>query len=395
MTRNANDRRERRLVVAGGGLAAAIVALRMARESDVSILILETASQPFGQSTWSFHLADLEEDDLRWLEPMIAHCWTGQSVRFRDYVRHLKTGYASLTSQSVRTAIERISNIEVRSNVAVASVHPREVVLSDGERIASDCVIDARGYRQSHALTLGYQKFLGLEVEISAGHGLIDPVIMDATVDQLDGYRFVYLLPFSPTQLLIEDTRYSDDDALDRNDIERAIMDYARSQGWTIANIIRREKGVLPIALAYDARRYWLEVPHEVPQLGMRAALFHPTTGYSLPETVRVTNLIAKAWPAEARYLAEIIRQYAIERHRQQWFYRFLNRMLFLAAKPERRHLVLQRFYRLPKPLIERFYAGRTTWWDIVRILVGKPPVPIHRAIACFSESSLIKAVKP
>jgi len=42
---------------------------------------------------------------------------------------------------------------------------------------------------------------------------------------------------------------------------------------------------------------------------------------------------------------------------------------------------VLERFYRLPEPLIGRFYAGRSTFRDKARILAGRPPVPIGRAI--------------
>ena len=67
-------------------------------------------------------------------------------------------------------------------------------------------------------------------------------------------------------------------------------------------------------------------------------------------------------------------------------FYRLLNRMLFRAAAPDERYRVMQRFYRLRQPLIERFYAGASTWYDRVRILTGKPPVPIQKAIPCVSE---------
>src|SRR5690606_21852634 len=129
-------------------------------------------------------------------------------------------------------------------------------------------------------------------------------------------------------------------------------------------------------------------------QAGMRAALFHPTTGYSLPEAVRLANLVAQALPVGSAELADKIREHALRRHREQRFYRLLNRMLFLAAAPNQRHMVLQRFYRLPEPLIERFYAGRTTPADMARILVGKPPVPIHRALACLRESPLLTPEK-
>jgi lycopene beta-cyclase len=49
----------------------------------------------------------------------------------------------------------------------------------------------------------------------------------------------------------------------------------------------------------------------------------------------------------------------------------------------------------LSQPLIERFYAGRTEWRDILRILSGKPPVPVHRALTCLREAPLLKADHP
>ena len=58
-------------------------------------------------------------------------------------------------------------------------------------------VIDARGAGDLDALDLGWQKFVGREVRLAAPHGLDRPIVMDACVDQPDGYRFVYCLPFA------------------------------------------------------------------------------------------------------------------------------------------------------------------------------------------------------
>ncbi|MEM9106848.1 MAG: lycopene cyclase family protein, partial [Pseudomonadota bacterium] len=80
------------------------------------------------------------------------------------------------------------------------------------------------------------------------------------------------------------------------------------------------------------------------------------------------------------------VENYATEKSAQQGFYHLLNRMLFRAAVPDERYLVMQRFYRLRQPLIERFYAGTSPWYDRARILSGKPPVPIQKAIPCVSE---------
>ena len=54
--------------------------------------------------------------------------------------------------------------------------------------------------------------------------------------------------------------------------------------------------------------------------------------------------------------------------------------MLFLAANPRERRSILERFYGLNDSLIARFYAGQNTLADKLRILTGKPPVPIRPA---------------
>jgi lycopene beta-cyclase len=384
------------LVLVGAGLASAIIAQRLSHQRNSSrILIVEASDTPFGEHTWSFHDADVEAFDMTWLQPLIAHHWDGQSVRFRNHRRHLASGYSSLTSASVAAAIGRLGNVELRKDTPVTALFPDHVSLADGTLLPASCVIDCRGYRPSRAVVLGYQKFVGLEVELRQPHALLHPVIMDASVDQRDGYRFLYILPLSPTRLLIEDTLYSDSGEMDETALADDVLDYASSQHWPIDRIIRRERGILPITLAHDFDRFWSELPADIPQAGLRAGLFHPTTGYSLPEAVRLANLVAARWPSDSAALAGAVRQYALAHHRKHRFYRLLNRMLFRAARPDRRHLVLERFYTLPRPLIERFYAGRTSRRDIVRILFGKPPVPIHRALACLREAPLLKNGSP
>lgn len=383
----------RRLLIAGAGLSAALIAQRLTTtHSDVVVTILESSSRPFGEHTWSFHGTDVEAADWSWIEPLVFKKWAAQSVVFPDRRRRFDCPYASLTSEHVRDVLAGSAQISIETGARVAALDATGAWLEDGRRFDADCVIDARGFIRHAALALGYQKFLGLEVEVDGGHGLDAPVIMDATVDQLDGYRFVYLLPFTPTRILIEDTRYSDGSDLDVAALGGDIDAYAKQRGWDATRIVRRESGVLPIALALDAERLWSTLPRDVATVGMRAGLFHPTTGYSLGEAVRVANLVARSWPADSATLAAAIRDHALGRAKDQRFYRLLSRMLFRAARPEGRRRILSHFFRLPQPLIERFYAGRTTPADMAQIFFGRPPVPVIKALGLMSERRFLSA---
>jgi lycopene beta-cyclase len=204
---------------------------------------------------------------------------------------------------------------------------------------------------------------------------------MDATVPQTDGFRFLYTLPFGERRLLVEDTRYSDTPGFDRDALRAAIETYASSQGWRVAGVEGEEEGSLPIVLDGDLEAFWDAGSPGVARSGMRAALFHPTTGYSLPEAVRLADAIAVSPDLRGPALYSLTRERSREAWRRGRFFRLLNRMLYRAAKPEERYRVLEHFYRLPQPLVGRFYAGRPTWGDKLRVVSGRPPVPVGKAL--------------
>ncbi len=375
-------------VFVGGGLASCLAALRLhAARPAARIALFEAGREICGNHTWSFHAPDVSDAAHAWLAPMVAHRWNSQQVMFPRYSRELPTPYMCLTSDSLRAAVHGCDGIEVFENRPVAEITATGLRLDQDQPVEAACVFDGRGFAPSPASELGFQKFLGLEVELAGPHGLAAPVIMDATVPQKGGYCFIYLLPFSPTRLLIEETYYSDDQDLSPEVLEANIRRYATERGWKIAGIVRREQGVLPIALTLDAEALWRDLPETAVPIGLRAHLFHPVTGYSLPTAVETAERIAAhTGPLTTGALRAVLKTQVISTAHRNVFLRMLNRMLFRAAEPEKRYLVLQRFYGLGAGLIERFYAGRPTWADKARILAGKPPVPIGKAIGCIRE---------
>lgn len=253
------------------------------------------------------------------------------------------------------------------------------MTLADGRMLKASAVIDGRGYQPDAALRMGFQAFVGQEWQLSQPHGLTTPIIMDATVDQQAGYRFVYSLPFSADTLLIEDTHYIDDATLSADRARQNIRDYADRHGWQLTRLLREEQGALPITLTGDIDAFWQQ--RDLPCSGLRAGLFHPTTGYSLPLAVALADRLSQMTTFNSDTLHATIQHFASQTWQQQRFFRMLNRMLFLAGPAEGRWQVMQRFYGLPEDLIARFYAGKLTLPDRLRILSGKPPVPVLAAL--------------
>ncbi|SMD08569.1 lycopene beta-cyclase [Fulvimarina manganoxydans] len=373
------------IALIGGGLANGLVAWRLAElRPELSFVLLEAGPELGGNHTWSFHGEDLTPDELRWFAPFVTYRWDRNLVRFPNRHRRLSSAYLSVSSERFRALLNERFGDRVQTSSSVEAVEREgeetRLVLQDGAQIRARAALDGRGYRPGPHLSLGFQKFLGQEIELAAPHGVAEPTIMDATVPQDDGYRFVYVLPLTPTRLLIEDTYYADAAALDRDGSRAKIDLYRRDHGWLEGDLVREEEGVLPIALSGDIDAFWAD-REGLPASGLSAALFHPTTGYSLPDAVHLADRIATLPDHSNAALFDATRRQSIDAWADRGFFRMLNRLLYLAGDPAERYRILEHFYRLPEPVVSRFYAARLTRGDKLRILTGKPPVSVRSAL--------------
>lgn len=382
------------LAIVGGGLSGALIALAVAaRHPQMDVRLIEHGDVIGGNHFWSFFGADVAEEARPLVAPLIAHAWQDYDVRFPAHARTLTQPYYTVRSTRldghVRATLPRRAIMTGRRVVACS---PTAVVLSGGERINAVGVIDARGPADLSHLDCGWQKFVGRELSVGAGdgagdgagHGVERPVVMDATVEQIDGYRFVYLLPFSADTLLVEDTYYSDTPDLDTAALVQRIDRYAHAHGWSTHTPLGEERGVLPVVFGGDFEAYWRSGGEKVAKAGARAGLFHPTTGYSFPDAVRLAQLVAARRDYSGAALHALTHDHAARLWARRGFYRMLDLMLFKAADPDQRYRVLERFYRLSPALVSRFYAAQSTVWDKMRVLSGKPPVPVGRAVSAL-----------
>ncbi|GAA4012932.1 hypothetical protein GCM10022280_08740 [Sphingomonas swuensis] len=367
-------------MIVGGGLAGGLAVLALRRfRPELSITLVEPGERIGGNHLWSFFDSDIAADH-RWLvEPMVGQRWPSYEVHFPQYGRELEAGYQTIASEALDRAVREVLGAESIVGGTASDLGPGHVTLSTGERIEAGAVLDARGGK-GDGLELGWQKFVGQMLTIPQGHGLARPIVMDATVAQHDGYRFVYCLPFSPTELFVEDTYYSDTPDIDTEALRGRIADYAAARGWQIAQRSREEQGALPVVIGGDFARLWPD-EDKVARAGARGGFFHPLTSYSLPDAVRFAVWLAREAPLDST-LGQATRERAARHWSRGGYYRLLTAMLFRAAQPGQRYRVLERFYRLRAPLIGRFYAGESSLSDKLRILSGRPPVPLGRALA-------------
>ena len=372
------------IAVVGGGLAGGLIALALARRRpEIAVRVLESGAAPGGNHRWSWFESDLSADGSALLDGLRMTRWEqGYEVAFPGLRRTLRTPYRSLASADFAAGLARLLPAgTIRTGVQADTLDRDGVTLQGGECVRAWAVIDCRGFAPTPHLAGGWQVFMGRRLRTPGPHGVARPVIMDATVAQLGGYRFVYVLPLGANDLFFEDTYYQDTPLLDRSALSARLDEYCRLNGWD-GEILGSETGVLPVITGGDFAAFQRGQRIDgVGVAGARGGFAHPLTSYTLPFAVETALAIAAEADLPGDQLAAMLEARARRHWRATRFYRRLGAMLF-GAPPEERWRVFERFYRLDEGLVERFYAARSTLADRARILCGRPPVPLGALMA-------------
>ena len=378
------------MAIVGGGLAGGLIALAVTeKRPDLTVRLFEAGAVLGGNRRWSWFSSDLTREGRALMKRFPAVRWNdGYDVRFPDDRRRLDSHYRSLASADFAAALERLlPEGTIRANCRAAAFDAAGVALDGGERIAARAVIDCRGFAPTPHLSGGWQAFYGQHVRTARPHGVMRPVIMDASVGQTGGLRFVYLLPLGEHELLLEDTYYQPRGSLDEEAMIRRLARYAGKNRWD-CEVLGVETGVLPVISGGDFEPWQAERRIAgVARAGAHAGFLHPLTSYTLPFAVETALAVARAADLPGPELAAMLEERARAHWERTRFHRRLATLLFGAARPNRRWKMLARFYDLPEPLIERFYAARTTRADRLRILCGTPPVSPLRAVRALLTS--------
>ncbi len=382
-----NGNREFDYILAGGGLQAGLLVLAIRHyQPNARILVVERGTSFGGNHTWSFHRRDISPAVQDWLSSLPTHSWNSYLVRFPGYERMVDLEYNSTTSQMLAGFVwQRLLDDQGRGSQLlltseVSNICSDTIKTGDGERFGARCVIDCRGQRRpslgnqdAGAPVCGYQKFYGVEIELDDDWPSSVPMLMDACVDQGDGFHFVYVLPFTPRRVLVEDTWFSNSPSVDLDASAKHLRSYIEKNTKSKWNTIRFERGCLPMPLQGLA-------PEPAPRPntplllagGYAGGWFHAATGYSFPLAAQFANAIATVAPEQAQESIERLRQSNEFRFR---FSRFLNRLLFRLVKPQSRWQIFRRLYRsVPQETLSRFYAHEFSAADAVRMIVGVPP---------------------
>lgn len=360
--------------IVGGGLAGCLLFLVLQNRFPTARLLLREASRELGGNhTWCCHDTDIPASLRALMLPLFSRSWGEHQVFFPRFHRVIPRAYHALRAEDLRSAVQARPQDRIELGATVSPTDPARAPLR----------VWANGWPPvRNAANVAYQKFVGWDVRLRKPHGETHVTLMDARVLQKDGFRFLYVLPWDESRLLVEDTYYSSNAALDDAAIEAELRRYITERGWELDWIERRERGILPLDLFPPERADTKEI-----RLGAASGLAHPVTGYTMPLTLRVLARVAAAGSLDEAAWRRITEESARELRGQFVYFCALNRMLFRAAHPDERYRVLERFYTFSEDLIANFYRLTLGPFERARVLMGRPPVPVVAAVRAIAQA--------
>jgi lycopene beta-cyclase len=367
--------------ILGGGAAGLSLALELVGSEleNKSILIVEKDAKTTNDRTWCFWTDQPSRFDgiarqvwprLRFQSEGYERTWDLAPLRYQ-MVRGLDF-YEYARAELARHAVTFMQGL-----AEVQDGNEKALIRVGSENHAANWAFDSR-IRPSDVIqdpphhNYLKQHFTGWEVESATP--VFDPqtvTMFDLRTPQRGGVTFFYILPFSPTNALVEYTLFSAD-LLPEGEYEEALRGYlSNNLHLKDYRILESEHGVIPMTDHPFPRRLGARIL----AIGTRGGRVKPSTGYAFARIQRDSRRIVDS-------LVRTGQPFAIPPDPLR--YRFYDSVVLdvFAKEPELgRPILASIFARNPVQRVLRFLDDNSSLWEDLQILRSPEAGPFLRGV--------------
>jgi len=369
-------------IFTGTGLASLMTVYKMilsGKFSDKSILLLDQDAKKNNDRTWCFW----EEEDSIW-NPIISKKWNSALFANQDFNRHLALKpyqYNQIRGidfyNFVFTALSKNSNITFL-NEKVTDINELETHVFVGTEenrytcnyLFNSIYTKAFAERQNKYPVL-QQHFVGWFVK--AKEEVFNPeevTFMDFSVEQKGNTRFMYVLPTSKTEALVEYTLFSEN-LLAKEEYEKEIELYLKKLGAENYEIIEKEEGSIPMT-CYP---FWKKNTKRVLNIGTAGGWTKASTGYTFKNSDKKSSDLVKFVQKGDFDMKNF------HKKSKFWFYDLLL-LDILYRHNELGSSIFSSLFRNGNPkLIFKFLDEETSFLEDVKVILKCPKIPFIKAL--------------
>ncbi|MDO7541441.1 MAG: lycopene cyclase family protein [Flavobacteriaceae bacterium] len=360
-------------IICGGGASGLMLMRALCFDpffDKKKILLLEKESKNTNDRTWCFW----EEKESDW-ESILYKSWdfadfkaagVDKSINLNPYKYKMIRGidfykkiYEELAQKSNITLInQEIVDVVDKKNHGLVRTKNESYI---GDKVFSSLPNNLHLENKNKFPVLN-QHFIGWFVKTE--HPIFKPdtiQFMDFDLPQKGNTRFMYVLPFSENEALLEYTLFSED-LLENEEYETAIKDYLSQKNAGEFSIEDREQGAIPMT-AYP---FWKSNTPNIMHIGTAGGWTKASTGFTFQKTMRKTNEVV-AFLKQDKALNTLIQK------NRFWFYDLLF-LDVLSKHNEKGHLLFSLMFKENKTdRIFKFLDEQTSFLEEIKIMMSFP----------------------
>lgn len=193
---------------------------------------------------------------------------------------------------------------------------------------------------------------------------------MDFSVEQRGNTRFMYVLPTSKTEALVEYTLFSEN-LLSKEEYENEIQIYLRNLGTDRYEIIEKEEGSIPMT-CYP---FWKKNTKRVLNIGTAGGWTKASTGYTFKNSDRKSSALVEFLQNENPKMS------LFHKKSRFWFYDLLL-LDILYRHNELGSTIFSSLFKKRNPaLIFKFLDEETTLTEDLKVILKCPKIPFIKAL--------------
>jgi lycopene beta-cyclase len=284
-------------IIIGSGLSGLLTAYRMANDvwfSDKSILILEKDNNKGNDRTWCFWEPSEGEFDS-----ILSTTWNKAFIGNTSYKRTHKLDpyqYKMIRSADFYDFTKKIisskSNIEILQETVVEWIETKEKIIIKGEknsyesRKVLNSILNTNTLLNQNKYPYLKQHFIGWFIKTDID--IFEPSLvhfMDFTIPQKGNTRFMYVLPTSKKEALVEYTLFSEN-ILTKEEYESALREYLFNLGIKNYEIIETEQGNIPMTCFPLHQKNTKRMIY----IGTAGGWTKPSTGYTFYNSLKYSK---------------------------------------------------------------------------------------------------------
>ena len=360
-------------IICGGGASGLMLAQALSNDTyfeNKTILILEKESKNINDRTWCFW----EEKGSAW-DSIINKQWDiaefkalgfskeialdpfkYKMIQGIDFYKKIKSELA--LKPNITTLKEEVISIDDQKNNVIVSGKKEQY---QGQKVFSSIptTVDLEHQKKFPVLQ---QHFIGWFVKTE--YPIFDPTtiqFMDFDLPQNGNTRFMYVLPFSKHEALVEYTLFSAD-LLKNETYETAIKDYLNQKNAGEFTIEDREQGSIPMT-AYP---FWKKNTPNIMHIGTAGGWTKASTGFTFQKSIRKTTEVI-AFLKTNKGLNKM------EQRNRFWFYDLLF-LDVLSKYNEKGHMLFSLMFKKNKSeRIFKFLDEQTSFVEELKIMLSFP----------------------